>query len=84
MPSQVMSNLLLLPSQHGNTNVLLDGHRYNLLRQGKVYDQWRCAQYSKNVIELLDAVGVGAFDVYLMQTLGKKRKRDNDSQQNQE
>ena len=37
-----------------------------------------------SVIELLDAVGVGAFDVYLMQTLGKKRKRDNDSQQNQE
>ena len=37
-----------------------------------------------NVIELIDAVGVGAFDVYLMQTLGKKRKRDNGSQQNQE
>ena len=47
MPSQVLSNLLLLPSQRGNTNVLLDGHRYNLLRKGKGYDRWRCAQYSK-------------------------------------
>ena len=43
----VPSDLLLLPSQRGKTNVLVDGHRYNFQRKGKVYDKWRCAQYNK-------------------------------------
>ena len=83
----VPSNLSLLPSQRGKTNVLLDGHRYHLHRKGKLYDQWRCAQYKKKKKspEMFGFAvfnqGVGAFDVYLMQTVGKKCKRDNGSQQ---
>ena len=45
----VPSDLSLLPSQRGKTNVLVDGHRYNLQRKGKEYDKWRCAQYNKRI-----------------------------------